>query len=93
VAWSQCHVFDFTYIPSRNDQSPAIRIIANAIKYCFDLIMYAAIGAFPASPLGAVDWTKITVFIRPLIPDRDVSLAQPRDVGVATKKPQEFGDD
>ena len=33
------------------------------------------------------------MFVGPLIPDRDIPLMQPRDIRVAAKEPQQFGDD
>ena len=93
VARRERHVFDLADIPGGDDQTAAVRVVADAIDDCGDLVMCAAIGAFPTPPLCSVDGSKIAAIIGPLVPDGYILLAQPPDVRIAAKKPQQFRND
>ncbi len=93
VAGRQSHLLDIRHVPGRDDQPPRLGIGANLVFDPGDLVDRAAVGARPRSPLVTVNRTEITVFVGPLVPDRDAVVLQPADVGVASQKPQQFVDD
>ena len=53
----------------------------------------ATIDRFPVAPLLAVDGAQVSVLVRPLVPDPNVPLLEPADVGVAAEEPQQLDDD
>ena len=58
-----------------------------------DLVDVAAVGRLPVAPLLAVDRAEIAVLVGPFVPDADLALLQPADVGVAAQEPEQFDDD
>src|SRR5262249_50018391 len=58
-----------------------------------DLVDVAAVGGLPVAPLLAIDRAEITCLVGPFVPDADVAILQPIDVGIAAKEPQELDDD
>src|SRR5438105_1016625 len=57
-----------------------------------DLVDGASALCRPGTPLPAVDRAELPVLIRPFVPDRDLVLTQPGDVGVAAQEPQQLVD-
>src|SRR6185369_7551840 len=76
-----------------DDLPPRIWIALDELDQVRDLVDVAAVCRLPVAPLLAVDRTEIAALVGPLIPDSNVALFQPLDVGVAPQKPQQFDDD
>src|SRR5699024_3704294 len=47
----------------------------------------------PGPPLVAVDGSQLAGLVGPLVPDPDLALLQPADVGVAAEEPEQLPDD
>src|SRR5690606_16054127 len=47
----------------------------------------------PASPLAAIDWPEIAVFVGPLVPDLHPPLLQPAHIGVPAQEPEQLIND
>src|SRR5690606_12087263 len=47
----------------------------------------------PATPLLAIDWPKVAIGARPLVPYGNAALLQPSCVGFAAQEPEQFIDD
>src|SRR5690606_27820361 len=54
------------------------------------LVDLAAVAAGPAPPLLAVHRSELALLVGPLVPDRDLVLAQVGDVGLALQEPQQL---
>jgi hypothetical protein len=72
--------------------TPRIGFGLYLIEHLRDLINLLSIGRRPTPPLMSVDWTKVSILICPLIPDRNLVIVQVFDVGVAVQEPQEFNE-
>jgi hypothetical protein len=90
MARREGHEMQLGGIPCRNDKSAAVRIFFDILHHAGDLIDNSAIRSLPVAPLGAIDPTEIAVFIRPLVPDRDIVLAQVGNVCLALQEPQQL---
>src|SRR4051794_29448823 len=58
-----------------------------------DLVDVTAVGRLPVAPLLAVDRPKVAIRIGPLIPDADLAVFEPTNVGVAADEPQQLDND
>ena len=70
-----------------------IRLVADLFDNACDLIKRTAFGRSPVAPLRAVDTSKITFCIGPLVPNGDAMFLKPMDVGIASQEPKKFVDD
>src|SRR4051812_44820103 len=52
-----------------------------------------AVPPLPVAPVLAVDGAEIAFLVGPFVPDADLLLLQPGDVGVAAQEPEQFDDD
>src|SRR5205085_10949157 len=82
-----------TWVPGRHDLPARISVLADQLDQVRDLVDTPAISCFPVTPLLPIDWSQIAVLIRPLVPDADVAILQPVDVGVASDEPENFDND
>ena len=80
-------------VPCADDVAAAVGIGADGVDDTGDLIDYPAVGAFPCTPLSAVNGAQLAVFGGPLVPDGDLVLVQVLDVGASLQKPEQFMDD
>ena len=69
-----------------------IRIGPNLIDKLCDLVGVTPIRVRPTAPLIAINWSKITLVIRPLIPNPDSVILEVLDVGIALQKPKQLMD-
>src|SRR5258706_9619086 len=76
VAGGKRHLLDFCNIPRAHDQTPAIGTFADLFDYVINLIDGPAVRSSPVAPLRAVDAPKISVRIRPFIPNGDPMVVQ-----------------
>src|SRR5690348_9743880 len=58
-----------------------------------DLVDVASVRRFPVAPLLAVDGTEVAILVCPFVPDADVSVLEPANVGVPPEEPEELNDD
>ena len=70
-----------------------MRIAADQLDEVGDLVDMPPVGGLPVAPLLAVDRPKVAVLVGPFIPNADLALVEPADVGVAAQEPQQLGDD
>ncbi len=70
-----------------------IGIAFNALDDPRDLIDVLTVGTRPGSPLISVDWSKLAVFVGPLVPDADAVFFQISDVGLTSQKPEQLVND
>src|SRR5690606_28620316 len=77
-------------VPCGHDQAARVRVAADLVHHPAHLVDLAAVAAGPAPPLLAVHRPELAVFVRPLVPDRDLVLAQVGDVGLAFQEPQQL---
>ncbi len=59
--------------------------VADHVERALDLIDVPAVGRAPGAPLRAVDGPQVALLVGPLVPDRDLVVAQVLDVGVALR--------
>jgi hypothetical protein len=90
VTWRQGHVRNLLHVPRRDDQSPRIRVTHDGVDDAGQLIDRFTGRCRPRPPLNAVNRTKVTVFVRPFVPDLHSVLVQPANVGIPLKEPQQF---
>ena len=90
MAWRQRHVVHLSHIPSTDDVPTAVRVRTNAFDQCFNLVNRAAIRPRPGTPLRPVYRAKLSMFVRPLIPNMHIMICQIRDVGRTGKEPQKL---
>ena len=63
------------------------QVLADEVDELTNLIDVTAVRRFPVAPLLAVDRAEIALFVGPFVPDADLVLLQPADIGVAAQKP------
>lgn len=90
MAGGQGHFSDFRDIPGGYYDSPAVRVVLNAVNSFGDLIYSLTICSRPTAPLVAVDRAQITFCISPFIPDAYPVLLQIGDIGIPFQKPKQF---
>jgi hypothetical protein len=82
VAWGQRHsafpdvvsrangfVRQFCRIPGGDDQAPGVGPGADLFDHVADLVDHVTVGALPATPLFAINRTKVAVLQGPFVPD------------------------
>ena len=72
-------------------REPGSRLIS--LDQVGDLVDLAPVRRLPAPPLLAVDRAEIARLVRPFVPDADLVLLQPADIGVAAQEPEQFDQD
>ena len=97
MARRQGHMLDFRGIPSADDHTAGIGMVADQIKHIGNLVD-GAVGVLgrrrrPATPLCAVHRAQIAVLVGPLIPDMHVILLKPTHVGGTLQEPKQFVSD
>ena len=93
MAGREGHEVEFRRIPGRDDETAAVGIFLDVGHDAGDLIDDGAIESAPGAPLRAIDTAEVTIFIGPLVPDRDFVFAEVGYVGLAFKEPQQLMDD
>ena len=92
VAGRQCHLGHVRDVPSRNDQASRFGVGSNFVFHPRDLINRASVGLGPGPPLVPIHGAQVAVFVGPLVPDRDLVVLEPANVGVSSQEPQQFVD-
>ena len=93
MTWRQRHTVDLRGIPRRDDQASAVRRSLDLFNYVVDLIDAYAVGATPVAPLRAVNATKLTFLIGPLVPNRNSVFVEITHVRFAAQKPEQLVND
>src|SRR5437660_12860164 len=84
------HLVEIGDVPGADDQATGIGIAPDFLEDPADLIDVLPIWSGPRTPLISIDGTELASRIGPFVPDGDVVLMQPSDVGLAAKEPQQF---
>ena len=93
VAGRQLHLRHVARIPGRDDVAARVGILLKTFDEFGDLVDFLAVLRGPVSPLVAVNRPEVAVLVGPFVPDRDLVVLQPADVGVAAQKPEQLDDD
>ena len=80
------------HIPAVKQDTPAVRVVAEAVDHIVDLVDTAAVPGGPGGPLGAVDRAQVALLGRPFVPDRHPVFLEPAGIGVAAQEPDELID-
>ena len=76
------------FIAGGDDLATRTGIAADQLDQIGDLVDMAPVGRLPVAPLLAVNRAEVAIGIGPFVPDADLALFQPGDVGVAAQEPQ-----
>ena len=87
MAWRQLHLGERADVPRADNQAARVRVGLYIMEQVFHLVCGRAVGVEPRAPLLAVDGTELAVFVRPLVPDRDLILLEILNVGIAAQEP------
>src|SRR5262249_50545126 len=87
------HGVDFRGIPRRDNEAATVGFGFDLLDNALDLIDPFVVRPAPIAPLGTVDTAKLSLLVRPFIPNRDPALAQIIHVRVAAEEPEEFMND
>src|SRR5580765_703768 len=93
MARREGHPLDLAGVPGSDDLSPRARILSDQVDEVRDLVDMAAVRSLPIAPLLAVNRAEIPRVIGPLVPDADLAIIEPANVGVPAQKPQQLDDD
>ena len=93
MAWGECHEMELARIPSGYHQAAAIGIFFDVLDHAGDLIDRDPLRSAPVAPLGSIDAAEIALFIRPLIPNRDLIFPEVSGVRIALKEPKKLVND
>ena len=78
VARRQCHIRHVGRVPGRDDHPAAVGIGLDRLDNFRNLVDRVPVRRRPRAPLAAINRTEITIFIGPIIPDRDAVLLRDR---------------
>lgn len=92
MAWAQVHVGQVSHIPCIHNYAPAVGVGFQLVQHVLYLVVCLTICSGPATPLVAIYRPQIALFIGPFIPYAYPMFFQPRNVGIALQKPQQFVD-
>lgn len=99
VAWHQCHLIQFRYVPSTDNDASTVRIVLQVIHNALNLIdAFTALKGsiplvherWPRPPLGSIHRPQVALAIRPFVPDMIVAVKKVLNIGLALQKPQEL---
>lgn len=93
MAGWECHLIDFSYVPSRDEMATGGGFVFEVINEAGDLVDGVARTGGPGAPLLAINGAEVAVFIGPFIPDANLVLLEVGDVGFAFQEPEEFVND
>lgn len=82
------HVIYVGHIPGADEVSSAVWFGFDLMDEVFDLVDFSSFSIGPVSPLVAVDRAKVSILIRPLVPNRTPIFFQPGDIGLTSQKPK-----
>ena len=84
VAGGERHLVELADVPRADDEPAAVGVGFDLRNDLVDLVDAPAIGRAPVAPLRAVHAAEVAVFIRPLIPDRNIVVSQISGARVTT---------
>ncbi len=93
MASGERHGAQVARVPRGHDLAPGGGLFFDLRDEVGDLVDMSSVRRLPVAPLLAVDGAQLAVRVRPFVPDANAVFAQPRDVGLATQKPQQLDDD
>ena len=93
MAWGECHEMELAGIPSGYHQAATIGIFFDVLDHASDLVDGDPLRSAPVAPLRSIDAAEVSLFIRPLIPNRDFVFLEIGSVRVALKEPKELVND
>ena len=82
MAGHQRHLIQFADVPSRDDDAPAVRSVANQTDGVLDLVNHPAVVGLPLAPLFAVHRPEVSFLVSPFVPDSDLVILEIADIGV-----------
>jgi hypothetical protein len=88
----QGHIGNIDRVPGRHNEPAGMWIALYLHDDIRNLVDGLAIGAWPRSPLMAVNRAKVAIFIGPFIPNPHPMITQVANVGITGQKPQQFMD-
>src|SRR5262249_34867024 len=92
AGWER-HLVELADVPGAHHVAAGIRVALQVFHDLRHLVDLAAVRRRPETPLPAIDWPEIAVFVRPLVPNCHAMLVEVTHVGRALQEPEQFVDD
>ena len=86
------HLIYVCRVPRTHNMTARIWIRFYRLDDSFDLIENFAFWALPASPLLAINWPKVTIFISPFVPNTNAIFFKVTNIRIASQKPDKLMD-
>src|SRR5262245_46766872 len=87
------HLVELADVPGPPHVAAGIRVALQVFHDLRHLVDLAAVRRRPETPLPAIDWPEIAVFVRPLVPNCHAMLVEVTHIGRAFQEPEQFVDD